>query len=113
MLKKLLLLLLIGFAFTEINAQEHIAVTDIGCANATFEFIEILSPNAWGAFDVIQNGGPVGFDTLSPWGILQGAVLATNPLQIQYNEGAGRWELFAGGTVAFIHPTYTLDLLLY
>lgn len=107
MLRKLLLLLLIGFAFTEVSAQEHLAATDVDCGNNTFEFIEVISPNAWDAYDVIRTGGPVGFDTLSAWGISQGATLASNPLQIQYSTIAGRWEMFSGGTVVFIHPTYT------
>lgn len=107
MLRKLLLLLLIGFAFTEINAQEHLAATDVGCGNSTFEFISVTSPNAWDAYDVVQTGGPVGFDTLSAWGISQGAVLASNPLKIRYNEGSTQWEMFAGGTVVFVQTTYS------
>lgn len=101
MLKKLLLLL-IGFACTEMNAQDYIVSEDTGCGGSIREFVSVASPNAWDAYDVMA--------TPDAWGVSEGATATGSTLTIRYSTTNNRWEYLLNGTdVIFIHPSANLN----
>ena len=97
MLRKLLLLLLIVFAFTEVNAQ-NIVSTDTGCGNLTYEFQpEPMLVN--GKYDYLRIATP------TILGELYGAAGADSSVGIQFT--GGQWVFYFGNVptnIVFFAP---------
>lgn len=101
MLRKLLFICLTIFAFSQVNAQEHIVTEDTGCGGNIYEFVSVADVNGRNAYDVV----PVGSE--SAWGLLQSATGHNGGLQIQYSITNARWEFFTGSTIIFVQTTHS------
>lgn len=114
MLRKLLLLLLIGFAFTEINAQNtNIIAHIVECSNsedAYYEFEEETNQNGRVAYRRLINidtptyGTPVWMGSTS--GLTIDNSSANNTIKINWD--GTQWVLRAGGSPLFINPATSM-----
>ena len=108
MLRKLLLLLLIGFAFTEMNAQ-NIVNNLVDCTGAGA--LPNLTIEEF-ADDGLNTDGKISYarlTTITAFGITQGASdgVDTNT-GIRWSTAFNRWEFYSGGTRIFLNAATSI-----
>ncbi|MDC9722026.1 MAG: T9SS type A sorting domain-containing protein [Urechidicola sp.] len=100
MLRKLLLLLLIGFAFTEINAQTFISYSP-GCGSNSFEFEQVADINGKVAYAsmAVPTGNFNGLNITDTSGGTVPDPVGSSIVTIDW-DGA-QWVFASGGTTVF------------